>query len=148
MLIIEKIFLLRNSEIFTNCREADLLDIASICQEIRLDQDSLIFHKGEAGHCMYFIHSGRVSIHDEGHQLALLSENEIFGELSLLDSEARSASATTATDCILLKIEQEPFYDLISANTDILKGIMKTLCRRLRVQDRITVEMNSKLREQ
>jgi len=72
-----------------------------------------------------------------------LTENEIFGELSLLDSEARSASATTTSDCILLKIEQEHFYDVIATNTDILKGIMRTLCRRLREQDRITVDMKN-----
>ncbi|WP_336515999.1 cyclic nucleotide-binding domain-containing protein [Pollutibacter soli] len=145
MLIIEKILLLRNSEIFRNCREADLLDIASICQEIRLDQDVLIFTKGEPGHCMYFIHTGKVTIHDEEHVLAVLAENEIFGELSLLDSESRSASATTASECILLKIEQEPFYDLVSTNSDILKGIMRTLCKRLREQDRITIEMKNRM---
>lgn len=141
MLIIEKVLLLKNSEIFRNCRESDLMDIASICHEIYLDRETLIFKKGEKGNCMYFIHTGKVSIHDAEHQLAVLSDNEIFGELSLLDAEARSASATALTDCTLLKIEQEAFYDLVATNTDILKGIMRTLCRRLREQDRINVEM-------
>ncbi|MCU0371079.1 MAG: cyclic nucleotide-binding domain-containing protein [Bacteroidales bacterium] len=141
MLIIEKVLLLKNSEIFHNCREADLMEIATICHEIYLDKNNLIFRKGEKGNCMYFIHSGKVSIHDGEHQLAVLTENEIFGELSLLDAEARSASATTMTECTLLKIEQEAFYDLVATNTDVLKGIMRTLCRRLREQDRITVEM-------
>jgi CRP-like cAMP-binding protein len=85
-----------------------------------------------------------VSIHDGEHQLAVLSENEIFGELSVLDSDTRSASATTLTECIFLKIEQEDFYDVIATSTDILKGIMKTLCRRLREQDHINVEMKKK----
>ncbi|MGZ5247141.1 MAG: cyclic nucleotide-binding domain-containing protein [Flavitalea sp.] len=141
MLIIEKVLLLKNSNIFQNCREMDLVDIASICKEEYVDQKTNIFKKGEQGHCMYFIYSGAVSIHDGEHQLAELSSNEIFGELSLLDSETRSASATTVTDCVLLKIEQEPFYDVVATNTDILKGIMRTLCKRLREQDRITVEM-------
>jgi CRP/FNR family cyclic AMP-dependent transcriptional regulator len=148
MLIIEKVLLLKNSEIFNNCRESDLMEIASICHEIYLDKAINIFKKGEAGNCMYFIHTGEVSIHDEQHQLAVLTENEIFGELSLLDSDTRSASATTLADCTLLKIEQEAFYDLVATNTDILKGIMRTLCKRLREQDRITVEMKkSKERE-
>ena len=144
MLIIEKILLLKNSDIFKNCNEADLIEIASICKESQVDKNITLFKKGDSGNCMYFIYSGKVSIHDERHQLAELSENEIFGELSLLDSETRSASATTVTDCILLKIEQEPFYDVVAINTDILKGIMRTLCRRLREQDRITVEMKRK----
>ncbi|MEO8769030.1 MAG: cyclic nucleotide-binding domain-containing protein [Ferruginibacter sp.] len=145
MLIIEKILLLKNSDIFKNCSEVDLIEIASICEESQVDKDIMLFKKGDAGNCMYFIYSGNVSIHDEEHQLATLSDNEIFGELSLLDSETRSASVTTLTDCIFLKIEQEAFYDVVAINTDILKGIMRTLCRRLREQDRITVEMKRKV---
>ena len=35
-------------------------------------------------------------------------------------------------------------YDVIATNTDILKGIMKTLCKRLREQDHINVELRKK----
>jgi len=141
MLIIEKVLLLKNSDIFQNCKETDLIEIASICREQHVDKGSAIFKKDDSGNCVYFIYKGQVSIHDGEHQLAMLSENELFGELSLLDSEARSASATALTECILLKIEQEDFYDVIATNTDILKGIMKTLCKRLRQQDKINVEL-------
>lgn len=144
MLIIEKILLLKNSDIFKNCSEVDLIEIASICEESQVDKGTTLFKKGDEGNCMYFIYSGSVSIHDEEHQLATLLDNEIFGELSLLDSETRSASVTTISDCIFLKIEQEAFYDVVAINTDILKGIMRTLCKRLREQDRITVEMKRK----
>ena len=145
MLIIEKILLLKNSDIFKRSSEVDLIDIASICQENHIDKGITIFKKGDTGNCMYFIYSGEVSIHDGKHQLAVLAENEIFGELSLLDADSRSASATTLKDCILLKIEQEPFYDVIATSTEILKGIMRTLCKRLREQDRITVEMKKNI---
>ena len=143
MLIIEKVLLLKNSMIFQNCKETDLVEIASICTEIQVDKNVALFQKGDFGNRMYFIYKGSVTIHDGRHQLALLSENEIFGELSLLDSEPRSASATTITDCIFLQIEQEDFYDVLAVNTDILKGIMKILCKRLREQDRINVEIKS-----
>lgn len=145
MLIIEKVLLLKNSTIFQHCKESDLIEIASICHETSFDKGTVIFHKGDRGNCVYFIYSGKVSIHDGEHELALLTENELFGELSLLDSEARSASATTATDCVLLKIDQEDFYDVVATNTDILKGIMKTLCKRLREQDRVNVELKKTL---
>jgi CRP/FNR family transcriptional regulator, cyclic AMP receptor protein len=151
MLIIEKVLLLKNSSIFHNCKELDLVEIAAICQEHQVEKNTSLFKKGDPGNCVYFIYKGRVSIHDGEHQLAELSENEIFGELSVLDSDSRSASATTVTDCILLKIDQEEFYDVISTNTDILKGIMKTLCKRLREQDHINVELkkqqNKEVRE-
>jgi len=141
MLIIEKVLLLKNSAIFQNCKETDLIEIASICREQQFDKATSLFKKNDSGNCVYFIYKGQISIHDGEQQLAVLSENELFGELSLLDSEARSASATTLTDCVLLKIEQEDFYDVVATNTDILKGIMKTLCKRLREQDKINVEL-------
>ena len=144
MLIIEKVLLLKKSSIFQACKEVDLVEIATICQEEMVEANVSLFAKGDPGNCMYFIYKGQVSIHDGEHQLAILSENEIFGELSVLDSDTRSASATTLTESILLKIEQEDFYDVIATSTDILKGIMKTLCRRLREQDHITVEMKKK----
>lgn len=119
----------------------DLVEIASICHELQFPKNISLFKKGDPGNCVYLIYKGAVSIHDGDHQFAELGENEIFGELSVLDSDTRSASATTVTDCILLKIEQEDFYDVVATNTDILKGIMKTLCKRLREQDHVNVEL-------
>ena len=141
MLIIEKVLLMKKSEIFQNCKETDLIEIAAVCEESYFSKGVTIFSKGSYGNCMYFIYSGSVSIHDEQHEFAVLSENEIFGELSLLDSETRSASATTTSDCVFLKIDQDNFFDIVATNTDVLKGILKTLCKRLREQDRVTVEM-------
>jgi len=141
MILIEKVLLLKKSQIFENCGETDLLEIAAVCEEIEEEKNITVFSKGDDGNCMYFIYRGEVLIHDNNNRLAVLGENEIFGELSLLDFEQRSASATTLTDCYLLKIDQESFYDILASNTEILKGIMKTICRRLREQDKINAEL-------
>lgn len=141
MILIEKVLLLKKSQIFENCSETDLLEIAAVCIEEETEKNYTIFKKGDDGNCMYFIYKGEVLIHDNNNRLAVLGGNEIFGELSLLDSESRSASATTVTDCFLLKIDQEPFYDILASNTEILKGIMKTICKRLREQDKLNAEL-------
>lgn len=125
MLLIEKVLVLRSSEIFQNTPETDLVELASILEEIYLDAGALLFSKGDRGNCMYFIYSGSIKVHDGEHVLAVLGENEIVGELSVLDAESRSASATTAQESILLKLEQEAFYEIMLNNTDILKGILK-----------------------
>lgn len=135
MLLIEKVLLLKSTDIFMETAEPDLIDTAYILEELQLEAQSSIFNKGDRGSCMYIIHKGSVRIHDGDHTLAMLKENEIFGELSLLDTETRSASATCAEDCFLLKLDQEPFYEILSNNADVLKGILKTLCRRIRILD-------------
>lgn len=135
MLLIEKVLILRSSEIFRNTPEQELIGLAGILEEIYLEADENLFSKGDRGNCMYFIYKGRVRIHDGNHTLAVLDKNEIVGELSVLDAERRSASATTEEESILLKLEQEPFYEVLMDNAEILKGILNTLCRRLRIMD-------------
>ncbi len=141
MLLIEKVLILRSSEIFQNTPETDLVDIAGILEEVYVDTNTILFSKGDIGNCMYFIFKGKVSIHDGAHNLAVLGENEIVGELSVLDAENRSASATTIDECILLKLEQEPFYEILMNNAEVLKGILKTLCRRIRVINQKSISM-------
>ncbi|HXS58016.1 MAG TPA: cyclic nucleotide-binding domain-containing protein [Hanamia sp.] len=131
----EKISLLKETDIFKNVREGDLTDIASVLEEQSLKAGDVIFNKGDVGNCMYLIHEGSVRIHDGSYTLALLGKNEVFGELSLLDAETRSATATCEEDSILFKLGQDPFYNILSKDQEVLKGILKMLCRRIRILD-------------
>ena len=89
---------------------------------------------------MYIIFSGEIRIHKGKTTLAVLHEKEVFGELSLLDAETRSASATANTDCVLFKIDQEPFYELIDTRPEVARGFIKILCNRLRQINKKTAE--------
>lgn len=135
MLLIEKVLALKSTDIFRDIPENDLIDTASIIAEIAMEKDQHIFLKGDTGDSMYIIHSGSVRVHDGGHTLAVLGENDVFGELSLLDAETRSASVSCAADGLLLRISQDPFYEILGENTEVLKGILKTICRRIRKLD-------------
>ncbi|MCW3112985.1 MAG: cyclic nucleotide-binding protein [Segetibacter sp.] len=141
MLLIEKVLILKSSEIFQDTAETELVELAGILEEVYLDANITLFSKGDIGNCMYFIFNGTVKIHDGEHTLAVLGENEIVGELSVLDSESRSATATTLEECLLLKLEQEAFYEILMNNADILKGILRTLCKRLRVINKKSITM-------
>lgn len=144
MLLIEKVLILRSSDIFQNTPEQELVGLAGILEEMYLEPEENLFSKGDKGTCMYFIYKGRVRIHDGNYTLAVLEDNDIVGELSVLDSEARSASATTLDETILLKLEQEPFYEIMMNNVEVLKGILNTLCRRLRIMDDKSVSIHNK----
>lgn len=135
MVTSKKIQLLKKTDIFKNTRDGDLKDIANILEKISLKAGDSIFSKGDIGDCMYIVEEGGVRIHDGAYTFAILNENEVFGELSLLDSETRSASATCNRDSILLKLDQLPFYKILSKDTEVLKGILQMLCRRIRVLD-------------
>jgi CRP-like cAMP-binding protein len=144
MLLVEKVLALKSSSIFGNLPEQELIDIANIMEEIELEKGDVIFEKGDFGDCLYIIKSGAVHIHDQQHRFATLNDGEMFGELSLLDAEPRSASATAASVCWLLKLKQEPFIEVLMQNSIVLKGILSTLSRRLRDEDKKAVEFAKK----
>jgi CRP-like cAMP-binding protein len=135
LLLVEKVLILKSLSIFKDTPEHILADLAPLMQEEEYEQNTLIFQEGEIGDCMYIIYQGEVKIHKENATLAILKEKEVFGELALLDPEVRSASATTNTDCVLFRIEQEPFYELLENRTEVARGFIKILCQRLRAQN-------------
>ena len=141
LLLVEKVLVLKSLNLFKDTPENVLADLAPLMKEIQYEQGTEIFKEGEIGDCMYIIQQGNIKIHKGTTTLAVLKEKEVFGELSLLDADTRSASATADTDCILYKIDQEPFYELMDERPEVAKGFIKILCQRLRT-------MNEKSRQQ
>ena len=141
LLLIEKVLVLKSLNLFKDTPENVLADLAPLMKEIQYEQGTEIFKEGEIGDCMYIIQQGNIKIHKGNTTLAILKEKEVFGELSLLDADTRSASATADTDCTLYKIDQEPFYELMDERPEVAKGFIKILCQRLRT-------MNEKSRQQ
>jgi CRP-like cAMP-binding protein len=141
LLLIEKVLVLKSLNLFKDTPENILADLAPLMKEMQYEQGIEIFKEGETGDCMYIIQQGNIKIHKGNTTLAILTEKEVFGELSLLDADTRSASATADTDCILYKIDQEPFYELMDERPEVAKGFIKILCQRLRT-------MNEKSRQQ
>ena len=135
LILIEKVLILKSLDLFKDTPENILADLAPLMHEIEYEQGSVIFKEGETGDCMYIIHKGSIRIHKGLTTLAILPEKEVFGELSLLDADTRSATATANTDCILFKIDQEPFYELMDERPEVAKGFIKILCQRLRIMN-------------
>ena len=67
--------------------------------------------------------------------LALLGPGEIFGELAILDGEARSANALAQENCQLLAINKEDFLEILKNNFSVSYNLMCELAKRLRKSD-------------
>lgn len=141
LLLVEKVLILKSLSIFKDTPEHILADLAPLMEEEEFEQNTTIFHEGEIGDCMYIIHRGEVRIHKNNTTLAILNEKEVFGELALLDAELRSATATTNADCVLFRVEQEPFYELIENRPEVARGFIKILCQRLRAQNEKSINV-------
>ena len=138
LMLIERVLLLKSLSVFIDTPETILAEIVHLMVEMSVPAGTHIVNEGEVGNCMYIIFDGTVRIHKQKKLLVELREKDFFGELALLDIETRSATATAVTDCILFRIDQEPFYDMMESRPEVVRGVIKILCRRIR-------EANTKL---
>ncbi len=133
---VERVIILKDVELFATIPDELLAEVAMLMTEVVLLPEQAIFEKGDRGDSLYLIVSGRVRVHDSGHLLNELGESEVFGEMALLDSEPRMASVTAIVETLLLRLDQDPFYDLMDAHSEVARGIIRTLSGRLRERGR------------
>jgi CRP-like cAMP-binding protein len=107
-------------------------------EELSFPTDHPIVTQGEEGRSLYVVVSGVVRVHIGDRDLAQLKQGACFGEMSLFDSEPRSASVTTLEKCECLLLTQLQLYDAIDETPEIAVNIIRLLSRRIR-------ELNSKL---
>jgi CRP/FNR family cyclic AMP-dependent transcriptional regulator len=104
-----------------------------------LPKGTVIFTEGESGHEMYIIHEGKVKITKRVRAmetiLAELDKGDFFGEMAILEKEARSATAVAATDIKLLVVDEKTFESTIRTNPDVAIRIMRKMAERIRDAD-------------
>jgi len=108
-----------------------------------------IIHEGMASDCAFIIESGTVEVSKsdpEGQRkiLAVLKENDIFGEMGLIDGLPRSCSVVALEPCNITKLTQEAFDSLADHNPQALMPILKILAQRLRATLKVVEKLESK----
>lgn len=99
----------------------------------------LLFREGDEGKVMFVIQSGTVRIHKNVREiektLIVLGAGEFFGEMSILNNEPRSASATIEEPAKLLVIDPKTFEAMVRGNAEIAVRLIKKLAQRLKDAD-------------
>jgi len=114
------------------------------CQEFFKENDkgelsyrdgSVIFCEHEPGDLLYFIREGKVKIikqsGDHDMLIAVLREGDIFGELALITSTPRSATAISFGGAVLAPVDMSMFKNLLADSPDLIKKILTSISQRL-----------------
>ena len=129
---VEKVMALKRLSIFNDTPNEVLADVAVVLNEQKVGAGETIFEKGEIGNSVYILTEGEVHIHDGENTIARLTENDVFGEMSVLDPDVRAAAATAIQDSLLLRLDQEPFKELLTNHSEIAWRVIQILTQRLR----------------
>ncbi|GAB3290026.1 cyclic nucleotide-binding domain-containing protein [Hymenobacter tenuis] len=132
---IDRLLLLKHTTLFAETSENVLSNIVPIMKEVPFHEGQQIFAKGDLGTSLFIIYDGEVGIFNEEQHLATFHQGDFFGELALLDTEPRSATATAQSEVITLRLDQEDFYDVMEDCDEVLHNILRVLCQRLRLQN-------------
>ena len=76
--------------------------------------------------------NGKIRMHDGDSDLKVLSDREAFGELSVLSSEPRPASATAVEDTTLYRLDQDILYELMAEKKEVAQSLIQILTERFR----------------
>ena len=111
-----------------------LFDNSDLFSECKAGQT--IFCQGDPGEKMYLILNGEVEICHQSDgdrfRLAVLRENDFFGEMALITGSPRSSTVLALTDVKLVSIGREEFLTMMRSRPEMGLYIIESLIARLR----------------
>ena len=107
----------------------------------------IIFKEGDPADEAYIIHSGWVEILKETpggpSRLAILGDDDVVGEMGLLEERPRSATARAGDDVVASSVNHDEFIDLILNEPQEGLSLLRALFERLRTMNQMVTEMQA-----
>ena len=131
------ILLLKKTPVFSEVNTADLRFVVQALEEEWYFTGERVFDIHDQGEHMYFILEGKVGISidpDPRRQIyvATLGPGDAFGEMNLLNSLPRSATAHVLENSRLLALEKNRLRGLILSYPELGLGMLTAFSQRLR----------------
>src|SRR5215210_3331647 len=111
----------------------------------------------QPGEAVYVILHGTLKIHiEQGDRqviISILGTGDLLGEMSLIDSVGRSASAVTLENSLLLWMDKISFNYMLDNFTSVARNLVKILSSRVRLSDQLiqalaTLDVNGRVARQ
>ena len=103
----------------------------------KLFQDGeTIVREGEVGNCMYVIQQGKVEVVQDADGsdviLAVLSEGDFFGEMSIFERQVRSATVRAHGDARVLTVDKRTLLRRFQKDPSMALRMLETMSHRIR----------------
>jgi CRP/FNR family transcriptional regulator, cyclic AMP receptor protein len=132
-----KLSVLRKHPIFADLEPEAFEQLCRYAKHTTLKRGTTLFSKGDPGNSLYAVISGTVkmSISSPDGRNAILNivgPGETFGEIALLDGQARSTDAIANSNCELFVIDRRELIPFVKAQPALAMKFIELLCERLR----------------
>ena len=131
---------------------AEFDTIAAIARRREFASGGDLFREGDTGDGLYLVVSGDINVIKHGpdgeHLLAKLGPGAVLGEMSLVTSEARSATGRARGEAVVLHLPLTEFRALLDSGSTaalkITRGIAEVLARRLAIMNSLVLGLSGK----
>jgi CRP/FNR family cyclic AMP-dependent transcriptional regulator len=132
-----KLSVLRKHPIFCDLEPEALDQLCRYAKHTSLKRGATICSKGDPGNSLFAVISGTVKISissPEGRNaiLNLIGPGEVFGDIAVLDGQARTADAIANTNCEIYVIDRRDFLPFVRSQPALAMKFIELLCGRLR----------------
>ena len=126
---------------FTQLNDRELDVVRAVAAEKSYPKNAVVLTEGEMGDSLYMIQSGKVKVFigdEDGREIILkiLGPGDFFGEMSMIDKQARSASVNTSEASTFLVLTHAAFEKCVEQSPRIANMVMRILAQRVREADR------------
>ncbi len=127
---------LKKVKIFSSLSEEELEVISQNIRKDSFRKNTTIFSQGDPGNSFYIVAEGAVKVSqlaESGKEitLAILYQNESFGEMALFEGKERSATVTAIRECKVFILTRAALFSAIHTMPDIAIKLLAVLSEKL-----------------
>ena len=131
----DKLSHLKNAWLFKGLDSQQLELLVANVRFVRFGPGEMIVNQGDEGSTLYQVIRGQVEVlvSSAGKpfvSVALVGEETILGEMSLLTNEPRSASLRAVGECMLLEVERRDLQPIFQADPELLEELAELVADR------------------
>ena len=123
--------LLRRVPLFSRCSKRELAEIASLADEIDLEEGKELTRQGERGREFFVLVDGKAEVRQDGKRLRKLEPGDFFGEISLVSRIPRTATVVATTPVRVLVVTDRAFRTLLERSPEIQLKVLEALAERV-----------------
>lgn len=120
-------------------------------EKLAVAAGTVLFRQGDPGDAAYILEKGKIMIFQqvEGQRVELdtIKPGEIFGEMAVIDSSERMATAVASTDCAVTRVPQAIFNRKLEATDKFVRALVNMFIRNIRTSHRIFVRRPRSFRD-
>lgn len=128
---IETVVVLQSIDFFSACTAEEVLRIAAIAHEKLIPPGETLFREREPAETLYCVVRGEIELKSRDGETERVGPLQALGLLDLLSGRLHSGTAVAKTQSLVLAIQADDFFDLLSNNIDVVKSLFRHLIQRM-----------------